>query len=149
MSAASFDDLAELLPDTEGVLFVWQGEGAPRGGTLATLVPAALDALRSGAFRVDIELPDRRLLDGDMIRQLLTRWVGGAVSFVVDIEARQIFHQRSGAHFQIDQGDKLSLLSDHRLMPSIEWPLIKAGAAEALRQERGRDARVVGRFAWI
>lgn len=102
------------------------GRRASEGSTLARLVPAALDASRSGAVRVNIELPNRRVLDGDMIRRLLTRWVGGAVRFVVDIDARRVFHRRSGATFQIDDGDKLSSLSDRRLLPSDESPLVAA-----------------------
>lgn len=146
MSIAVDQYLADLSPDSEGVLYVRQGGGIPGQGTLGRLVPAALSAMRGGAFTAEIHLPGVGILDSEALRRLLARWVGGATAFVVDIDVGRVYHQPTGATFQIGDGDQLSLLSILRSMPASSGLLIEAGAAEALHLERRRDPCVAGTF---
>lgn len=134
MSASIYDEV-ELTPDTEGVLYVWQGQRVPRPGNLGSLVPGAINVLQGGTSTVAIQLANGRWLNIEDIRQLPARWCCDWTSFVVN--GGRVGQQRgwSGATFEIVDGDNLRLISDRRAAPASWWPLIEAGAAEALRHE--------------
>jgi hypothetical protein len=144
VSATTNDYLAELSPDSEGALYVIGGGGVTRGGTLKTLIPIGLEALRAGASRVDIQLADHRWLDGDGIRELLSRWVGAVVDFSVRLDTREVLHQPTGVMFRIEDGDKLTLLYVPPDVPRDGLSLIEAGAAEEVSRMRRVDPAVSG-----
>jgi hypothetical protein len=143
VSATVYDEV-EVTPDTVGVLYIWQDRSVPKAGNLGSLVPAAINAKQCGASTVAIELGNGRWLNIEDIRQLPAKWYCDWTSFVVN--NGRVGQQRgwSGATFEIVDGDKLRLISDRRAAPASWWPLIDAGAAEALRQER--QLVVEGRF---
>jgi hypothetical protein len=138
------DNLAGLSPDAEGALYVIGGAGVAQGGTLKRLIPIALEALRGGADRVDIQLADNRWLDGDGMRELLVHWVGAIVAFNVRLDTREVLHQPTGVMFRIEDSDKLTLLSVPPDAPRDKLPLIQAGAAEEVRRARRVDPAVSG-----
>jgi hypothetical protein len=143
----SDDNLPELSPDVDGALYVIGRAGPVRGGTLRILIPIAMQALRDGAMRVDIQLTDRRWLGADDIRELLARWFGAGVAFSVLLEKREVYHQWTRTMFRIGDDDSLTLLPDPRIASPSDLSLIQAGAAEEVSRMRRLDPPVKGFWA--
>jgi hypothetical protein len=85
----------------------------------------------------------------DELRQILERRLHelfGLIGYSVNLSDGTVLHYPTYACFRIEADGTLTVLFD-KLIPPDQCDLIKAGAEEALRRERERDPRVVGRFA--
>lgn len=69
-------------------------------------------------------------------------------NYAVFLLDKSVFHARTGVVFQIQDNGALAVKFDARL-PEDELAKVTAGAREAVRLERERDPRVVGKFVWM
>jgi hypothetical protein len=78
-----------------------------------------------------------------LIRRL--KEIGGLIGYSVNPSDRSVFHYPSGAFFRYNTAGNLTLLNA-KMVARHNIPLITRGAEEALRRERERDPRIIGRF---
>jgi hypothetical protein len=93
----------------------------------------------------DSSIPDGVESEVHRILESRLKLIGGLVSYSVNLADRSVLHYPTIAYFRIEDGDVLNLLFD-KLIPPDQRELVIGGARDALRRERERDPRIVGRW---
>jgi hypothetical protein len=87
------------------------------------------------------------LLQGYEARMSARRGKYSPINYTVLLDDKSVFHAQTATVFRIEDDGTLTMLFAAGLGED-ELKEVMAGAREALRQERERDPRVVGKFVW-
>jgi transcriptional regulator with XRE-family HTH domain len=87
------------------------------------------------------------LLDGYQARETARKMRYAPINYTVLVDDKSVFHAQTATVFRIEDDGALSVLFSAGV-PEAELAEVMAGAREALRLDRERDPRVVGRFVW-
>lgn len=87
------------------------------------------------------------LLQGYEAREAARKVNYAPINYTVLLDDKSVFHARTAAVFLIEDDGTLTVRFAAGLAED-ELEKVMAGAREALRLERERDPRVVGRFVW-
>lgn len=88
------------------------------------------------------------LLDGYEARDLARKMrIYAPINYTVLVDDKSVFHAQTATVFRIEDDGTLRVLFSAGLAED-ELEDVMAGAREALRLDRERDPRVVGRFVW-
>jgi len=87
------------------------------------------------------------LLQGYEARMSARRVKYAPINYTVLVDDKSVFHAQTATVFRIEDDGTLTVLFGAGLGED-ELEEVMAGAREALRQERERDPRMVGKFVW-
>ena len=87
------------------------------------------------------------LLQGHEDRMLARKVKYAPINYTVLVDDKSVFHPQTAAVFRIEDDETLTMLFKANL-PEEELEKVMAGAREALRLDRERDPRMVGKFVW-
>jgi len=155
-----------VLPFTEkqvGVIRAIEVRDGPRMATVADVTAESgcsrgdLEALARLQIVTDIDgfpqltaigLHIPALLRGYEAREIARKVKKYApINYTVLVDDKSVFHAQTATVFRIEDDGTLTVLFKDFLAPN-ELEEAMAGAREALREERERDPRVVGKFVW-
>jgi len=88
-----------------------------------------------------------KLLDGYEARVAARKVKYAPINYTVLVDDKSVFHAQAATVFRIEDDGTLTVLFKAGL-PDDELVEVMAGAREALRLDRERDPRVVGKFVW-
>jgi DNA-binding XRE family transcriptional regulator len=88
-----------------------------------------------------------KLLDGYEARVAARKVKYAPINYTVLVDDKSVFHAQTATVFRIEDDGTLTVLFKAGL-PEDELVEVMAGAREALRLDRERDPRVVGKFVW-
>jgi hypothetical protein len=87
------------------------------------------------------------LLQGYKDRMLARKVKYAPINYTVLVDDKSVFHAQTATVFRIEDDGTLKVLFKAGLAED-ELEEVMAGAREALRLDRERDPRVVGKFVW-
>ena len=87
------------------------------------------------------------LLQGHEARMLARKVKYAPINYTVLVDDKSVFHARTATVFRIEDDGTLTVLFRVGLAKD-ELEEVTAGAREALRLDRERDPRMVGKFVW-
>jgi hypothetical protein len=94
---------------------------------------------------IGLHLP--ALLQNHENRETMRRTIYAPINYTVLVDDKSVFHAQTATVFKIEDDGTLTVRFSAAL-PKDELEDVTAGAREALRLDRERDPRVVGRFVW-
>lgn len=135
-------------PNMATAMDVMKASGCSRGDLEALAKLQIVTGIDGEPTLTAIGLHIPALLRDHEAREAARQMKYGPVSYTVLADERAVFHAYTGAVFKIEDDGTLTLRRP-TCVQADEIEEVTAGAMEALRLDRERDPRVVGRFVWV